>query len=184
MGKLLVDKKKLDKQLRKLQEANGNAEPTTNIKKTKEKIKTLQVAAKNVLKEGNEYKSNNPASCRYAYVQFQSMNGKKKFIEAMDVNGCKRCIMKCRKKDDVIAHKYLGGHWPSVTSAPDPSLILWANLGKGKIDRCGRSTLANIVAFILLLIGFVVVIALLNVRDDYKLNLSNCGDIEISKAEA
>jgi len=112
------------------------------------------------------------------------MNGKKKFIEAMDINACKRCCLKCQKKDDTIAHKYLGGKWPLVENAPDPSLILWANLGKGKIDRCGRSTLSNIVAFLLLLIGFVVVITLLNVREDYQLDLAVCGDSSIEKTDA
>ena len=136
-----------------------------------------------ILKAGNEYKENNPAACRYAYVQFQSMNGKKKFLKAMDINCCRRGIMRCKKQDDEIAHKYISGKWPHVESAPDPSLIIWANLGKGKIERCGRSSLSLIISIILLLMGFAAIIYLLNEQDKYKSDIV-CGELKIDEIDA
>lgn len=55
----------------------------------------------------------------------------------------------------------MGGKWPKITEAPDPSLIMWANLGKGKIERCAKSTVSNVLALILLLIGFFSIVYLL-----------------------
>lgn len=79
----------------------------------------------------------------------------------MDINSCQRWWLRCKKKDETIAHKYLGGKWPKVMTAPDPSLIMWENLGKGKIDRCGLGSLTNVMAALLLLIGFFIVVFLL-----------------------
>ena len=110
MGSLLVTKKKLEKKQRQLEAANGDGkEPTKKILQVKAEIKKLQTKSKNILKQGNEYKQNNPASARYAFVQFQSMNGKNKFLKAMDINACQRFWLRCKKKDESIADKYLGG---------------------------------------------------------------------------
>ena len=65
MGKLLVQKKKLDKKLRKMQ-TDGASD--SSIASTKVKISQMQREAKAILKAGNEYKENNPASCRYSYI--------------------------------------------------------------------------------------------------------------------
>ena len=83
----------------------------------------------------------------------------------MDVSSCRRCILRCQKKEDEIAHKYISGKWPHIEAAPDPSLILWSNLGKGKIERCGRSTVSLILSIVLLLLGFATIIYLLNLKD-------------------
>jgi len=42
------------------------------------------------------------------------MNGKEKFLKAMDINGCKRCMLRCQNKGDTISHKYMAGKWPEV----------------------------------------------------------------------
>ena len=152
--------------------------------KVKDLIKKEDYKAKAILKKGNEYKENNTATARYAYIQFQSMNGKNKFIKAMDINCCKRCCLRCQKKHDEIAHKYIAGKWPTVHEAPDPTLILWENLGKGRIEKCGRSTLSNVLAFILLLIGFMSIIYLLNVQAQYKIDVTSCGEQTINEATA
>ena len=112
------------------------------------------------------------------------MNGKDKFIKALNINCCKRCILRCQKKQDVIAHKYIAGKWPSVLKASDPTLILWENLGKGRIERCGRSTLSNVLAFILLFIGFMSIIYLLNIQAQYKIDVTSCGEKTIDEATA
>ena len=90
------------------------------------------------------------------------MNGKRKFLKAMNIGACKRWCLRMKKKQDTIEHKYMAGSWPEVVSAPDPSLIVWENLGKGKIERCGRSTVTNIFAFGLLLVGLGALVFLLN----------------------
>jgi len=53
------------------------------------------------------------------------MNGKKKFMKAMNVSACERMKLKCKKRQGEIEHKYIAGKWPKVESAPDPSLIVW-----------------------------------------------------------
>ena len=71
MGKNMILKKKLIKKQRKLQGAAGeDAEPTKAMLKVKASIKKLDKKDKAILKKGNEYKENNVAAARYAYVQF------------------------------------------------------------------------------------------------------------------
>ena len=112
------------------------------------------------------------------------MNGKEKFLKAMDIGCYRRCCLRCQKKEDTIAHKYLANKWPSVKTAPDPSLIIWENLGKGSVDRCGRSTASNCLAFLFLILGFAVIIYLLNLQDEYKRSAAICGDLEILQDDA
>ena len=112
------------------------------------------------------------------------MTGKEKFLKAMDISSCRRCIMRCQKRHDEIAHKYIAGKWPTIKEAPDPSLILWSNLGKGKIDRCGRQTISNALSFILLLVSFGLIIWLLDKQDQYKTDTEACGDLEIAEEDA
>ena len=112
------------------------------------------------------------------------MNGKDKFIKALDINCCKRCILRCQKKQDVIAHKYLAGKWPTVLEAPDPTLILWENLGKGRIEKCGRSTISNVLAFLLLMVGFISIIYLMSVQAQYTFDVTACGEKTIDETTA
>ena len=105
-------------------------------------------------------------------------------MKAMDINSCKRCCLRCQNKHDAIAHKYIAGNWPEVATAPDPTLVLWENLGKGGVERCGRRTASYIMAFILLLIGFSAIIYLLNVQAQYKLDITACGEKTYTKDEA
>ena len=60
---------------------------------------------------------------------------------------------------------------------------MWQNLGKGKIERCGRSTVANVIALILLLIGFVFIVYLFGVRDSLASTVV-CGEQKIETEEA
>jgi hypothetical protein len=67
------------------------------------------------------------------------MNGKVKFMEEMNKGffhklGQRKCG--CRKTR--YEYKFLGGHWPKVETAVDPSLIEWKNLGIGKFSRFVR----------------------------------------------
>ena len=108
------------------------------------------------------------------------MNGKQKFLKAMDIGCCKRCRLRCKNQGDTIKHKYLAGDWPAVEPATDPTLILWQNLGKGKIARCGRSTISIIFSILLLLAGFLLIVVLLNEQKKVNVDTTECGEKTVS----
>ena len=91
----------------------------------------------------------------------------------MRINKCKRgCILACKGKlpccpgPETIEHKYLGGKWPTIAVADDPSLILWKNLGVDKCRRVLRSMLVNIVCLIVVLGGFYLVVWVMRKKDE------------------
>ena len=96
------------------------------------------------------------------------MLGKEKFLKAMKVGCCKRFCMKyCKGQGEMIDYKYLGNRWPEVHQAPDPSLILWQNLGFGVIDRCLYSCYVILATLFLLLLGFSLIVYLILYKDSY-----------------
>ena len=177
MGKLLYDKKRLDKHLEKLNAQQP--EPTEKIRKLKEQIKKVTVKAKALVVKNSLPKTGN-TDARYAYVQFQSMNGKQKFLKAMDIGCWKRCRLRCSNKLGPIEHKYIAGDWPDVESATDPTLILWQNLGKGKISRCGRGTISIIFSILLLLGGFLLIVLIMNEQKAISVDTTECGEKKVS----
>jgi hypothetical protein len=114
-----------------------------------------------------EYKKMKIENNIYTFLQFQSMNGKQKFLDALDIHPLRRCCINCcgNKKD--IEHKYLGGQWPIVDSAVDPSLIKWENLGVGACGRRTRSLFVNLVAVIIVIVCFWAVSIIFNIRDNF-----------------
>ena len=74
----------------------------------------------------------------------------------------------CCEDPHLLRSKYLGARWPSVREAPDPSLIIWKNLGKGKIERCCRNVTIFVAAFALLTLGFWAIVKIYEVNDDFK----------------
>lgn len=52
----------------------------------KAKLNVLQKQAKDILKKIEVYKQTHSNNVIYTYIQFQSMNGKKKFINALKLN--------------------------------------------------------------------------------------------------
>ena len=73
----------------------------------------------------------------------------------------------CGHRDD-IEYKYIGGRWPVLEEAPDPTLIIWKNLGKGKIERCCRNVLIFLMAFALVILGFLTITKIYEVNDEVK----------------
>jgi hypothetical protein len=54
------------------------------------------------------------------------MNGKNKFLDAMEVSCLRKFfIRRIMCQDKKHEFKYLSGHWPEVIEAPDPTLIEW-----------------------------------------------------------
>lgn len=61
---------------------------------------------------------------------------------------------------------------------------MWENLGKGKIDRCGLGSLTNIMSVLLLVIGFFIVVFLLEEQKSVKMDTSSCGELNASDSDA
>ena len=159
MGKLLIEKKKLDAQKK---DAKADKEKKYKLD---QKIQQKQVDAKNILADLKQLKEKRQGQCVYSYIQFQSMNGKQKFMKAMSVGRCRR-FFTCGDRSLRIRH--LGNRWPVVSDAPDPTLIIWKNLGKGKIERCCRNLTILLMAFLLLALGFWCIVKIYEVNDDFK----------------
>lgn len=98
--------------------------------KQKQKLKTqiddLRKEAFDKLQKVHEWQANNEPTAVYAFIQFESMNGKNKFLDAMEMSCLKKfCVRRIMCQDKQNAYKYLSGHWPEVIEAPDPTLIEW-----------------------------------------------------------
>lgn len=100
------------------------------------------------------------------------MNGKEKFQRAFKIGAVRRCVLKCEGRQNEIKHKYLGEDgkltWPSIKNPTDPSLIQWKNLGIGRIERFCRSFAVYVASGLILLIGFITILAILKFQDDFK----------------
>jgi len=98
------------------------------------------------------------------------MNGKQKFLEAYDTKklSCgNRCYWKCGCHDKVTEwqHKLIGGEVPEFHRSPNPTLILWENLGVGAVSRCCRAALVYFLSALIIAIGFVIIIYMSYLRD-------------------
>ena len=94
MGILLVKKKKIEKEMeiKGFYKAKKKKELTEKqekeYKKLKEQIKKVQKDAKKLMEELKKFKQEKAVSAASVYIQFQSKNGKKKFIQAFQKNKC------------------------------------------------------------------------------------------------
>ena len=50
--------------------------------------------------------------------------------------------------------------WPNLTVAPEPSLIIWLNLGINKVSRLIRKQILNLFSFAIIIIGFLAIVYL------------------------
>ena len=78
----------------------------------------------------------------------------------------------------------MGGEWPDIEPATDPTLILWHNLGKGKIARCGRGTISIIFSILVLLGGFLLIVFIMNEQKKISVDLTECGEKKVSFEQA
>ena len=74
----------------------------------------------------------------------------------------------CQGRRNGLKHKYLGNRWPKVSDAEDPSLIIWKNLGIGKIERACRNLTIYLMSLILVVGGFIVISKINEVDDEIK----------------
>ena len=86
------------------------------------------------------------------------MNGLQKFYKAIKISRLRRCCIICTCRKSRIKHKYFeGATWPNFERAPEPSLILWNNLGISKGSRMVRTFLINLFSAIVMLCGFLMI---------------------------
>jgi len=115
------------------------------------------------------------------------MNGKEQFIESFNKYGkVRRCCINtfgiCGKKED-IEHKYLAGYWPEPKTAPDPSLIQWANLGTGRLNRFCRQIFIYALSFLIICGSFAAILYSYKLKDDFEeegFNATDCSNISIT----
>ena len=129
-----------------------------------EKVK-LKAESDKIINDLNEYKNQAKKELKavYAFIQFSNTLGKQRFEANMKVNVFRRCWSRCFNrcpkrcgggKYDQIEHMYIGGKWPTLVETVDPSLIIYKNLGIGKINRYARSMLTYLISFVVCLICF------------------------------
>ena len=122
----------------------------------------------------------------YVYIQFVSMNAREKFLRAIEVSEWQRVWYRCFKKSKYseLKHKYIGGRWPEVKVAPDPSLIQWKNLGVEKTSRVLRGIAVYFLSFMILFLAFSLVIFAIQFSNDYKTSSwkeSDCGQVVVTR---
>ena len=61
-----------------------------------------------MLQTVKNYKATKSGQAAYAYIQFDSMNGKEKFKRAFKIGAIRRCVLKCEGRHNEINYKYLG----------------------------------------------------------------------------
>lgn len=95
------------------------------------------------------------------------MNGKEKFIKAFEIGACRRCLIRCSKESYKLDHKYLGRRWPQVTTAPDPTLIQWKNLGVGKLQRTLRACSIYFISLMIIIGNLLAITYVIAWQEDY-----------------
>ena len=88
---------------------------------------------------------------------------------------------KGQKKD--IEHKFLGGKWPVVETAPDPELIIWKNIGVSSSSRFFRQLIVFVISMMTSFVVFYFVLILIQKRDKLKggnWTASMCGNNKYS----
>ena len=74
-----------------------------------------------------------------------------------------------------IEHKYIGGSWPKQRQTVEPDLIVWKNLGIGKIGRFGRALCTYMLSFFIILLGFSVIVLMISKKDSINKSSALCG---------
>jgi hypothetical protein len=96
-------------------------EEPANKEKYQKEIDKSQAKAKDILKQMETYAQKTKSCGVISYAQFQSMNGRDKFLQAIKKTGW--CARMCSKKHD---YKFMKTKWwPEVHRGPEPTVIIW-----------------------------------------------------------
>ena len=118
------------------------------------------------------------------------MEGKKKIMEELEISAAKRCCIVycgCCGNKDALSHKYIGERWPVFEEAPDPSLIIWSNLGVTQCGRLVRSILVFLLSVLVVVGSFGLIVWVMKWRDKYKAsqwNSDSCDSNDIMQKDA
>ena len=114
---------------------------------------------KKVKKYVNLKVAGNEAECKSAFVVFQSMEGRARFLKTYNYNKCEKSIC-CRSCFGAKKHKekLFEGRWLQVIPAPEPSLILWENLGIDWKERNWRIVGTTLMSLIFVAAAIVAIV--------------------------
>jgi len=125
-----------------------------------DKVRKIIEEIKNKVKEYVYLEiAGNEAECKSAYVVFQSMEGRARFLRTYNYNKCERstcCRFLFGSKE--YKKKLFEGRWLQVLPAPEPSLILWENLGIQKKMRNCRIFATSMASLIFVLAAITAIV--------------------------
>ena len=174
ISKQLKEKRIIQKKADLLRQAGG-CPPDPEQKKCRDVNEKIVDKAKRL--QSGELLSK-PEPC-LVFIQFQSMNSKSKFTKALNINICKRAFLICICRKNRIAHKYLNGNiWPKIYAAPEPTLIIWDNIGVGKLQHYLRILLVNLISLLVLVCGFFCISYGKQYTEKKELSSSPIGDFD------
>ena len=163
-----------------------------NKSDTEQKILKLKEQLEEKQREMDEIKikikeKSDITDVKEVYITFRNYNIARYFVEKYRKTKCQRCQMLCCCQGDQINHLYYKGEWLNLTFAKDePSNIKWQNITYPKGKKCCRSTLAMILAIIIILITLIIILFCKHyeskLSDDYNTNI-DCSYIDTTDIE-
>jgi len=71
-----------------------------------------------------------------------------------------------------------GNIWPTIYAAPEPTLIIWNNIGVGKLNHYLRILLVNLISLLILVFGFMAISYGKQYTEKKELSSSPIGDFD------
>jgi len=153
-------------------EKKEELEKENEVKKVKYEKKVEMIIEK-ILKKVKKYihlqKAGNEAECKSAYVVFQSMEGRTRFLRAYNYNDYEQsCCCRGCFGDKNYKKKLFEGRFLQVDPAPEPSIILWENLGINEIQRNFRIFGNTIISLIFVAAAIIAIVYAKNLEKKNK----------------
>ncbi|CDW83214.1 UNKNOWN [Stylonychia lemnae] len=169
MARLLKRKRKQELLLDKTENPNDHLLFLANIYK-------INKLAQKKLESLQRYSKKHQPRAVVAYITFQSMNGREKFIRAMQTQKSNNVFVACAKDVKKSNHKLIEGVFPKVKQAPEPSVIIWRNLKISNTNRFLRTIFTTFITICILVGTVVALVATKYFQEKYqsKYNVSNC----------
>eukprot|EP00347_Sterkiella_histriomuscorum_P015842 403355479 len=165
----------------------------------RKQIKAINLKAQDKAKKIKLYANQTEQTAVVAYIQFQSMTGKEKFLKAM-VNAKPSLLMRNSTKEvKLLNYKLLDGYFPEVKQAPEPSVIIWKNLRVifklknliilyqiSNLNRFMRSIFTFVITLCVLFATIVALVATKYFQNKYseEYSVNHCGSISVTKQQA
>jgi len=116
------------------------------------------------------------------FIQFLSMNGKRKFLKKFKKSPMRRFVEKLQGKEETKLQDLR----LEVESAPEPSLIQWQNFDKSELQRQLRTVLIVCISLLLLACSLVAIVYAKDKETDFKheFKTQDCGNLRPTLEEA